>query len=75
MSQSKKTDPLDDWLFRFFKAGMFLTGIVAIYRLLDRELHINEFTESLVDLRLVKFGGLASAFLFALYLLIRRSHE
>ncbi len=75
MSQPNKTDPLDIWLFRFFKAGIFLSGIVALYHLMDRELHIDEFAENLIDLRLVKFGGLALAFLFALYLLSRRDNE
>jgi hypothetical protein len=74
MSKPKKTD-LDLWLFRFFKAGTFLSGIATIYHFMDRELRINEFAAGFIDLRIPKFGGLAVAFLFALYLLTGKGNE
>jgi hypothetical protein len=72
MSELRKTDPLDDWLFRIFKAGMFLLAVVGIYHLVDKELHINEFLEGTINLQLAKFCVLALGFGFALYLLSRK---
>ncbi len=68
MSQFKKSDPLEDWLYKLFKIGLFLTGLVAIYHLIDKELQLNEFLGSFVDLRLAKFSFLGLASVFALYL-------
>jgi hypothetical protein len=75
MSQFKKSDPLEDWLYKLFKIGLFLTGLAGIYQIVDKELQINEFVGSFVNLRLAKFSCLVLSSVFALYLQNKKPHR
>ena len=71
MSQLKNSDPLEDWLFKLFKVGLFLTSLVAVYHLADKELQLNDLFGSLINLRAAKISCLIVGAALALYVQLR----